>query len=184
MVQCTVRETRPAQWAEAGCGGTSLQSLHFEDTGYKIKSSRLAWGQSISVVSLGYMRSWLETKRKAKQKVARGERQKTVKVMGSKALWVGRGLAEVKCSRKYEYRTLYEEARKRREGLGQTECKEEESIGETCVWSAALALSSLRSPGPLPTSLSTESIHAELTPSPLKKRCKYSNCLLLTKIHV
>lgn len=124
MVQCTVRETRPAQWAEAGCGGTSLQSLHFEDTGYKIKSSRLAWGQSISVVSLGYMRSWLETEKKAKQKVARGERQKTVKVMGSKALWVGRGLAEVKCSRKYEYRTLYEEARKRRGGLGQTDRKE------------------------------------------------------------
>lgn len=62
--------------------------------------------------------------------------------------------------------------------------RRQESIGETCVSSAALALSSLRSPGPLPTSLSTESIHAELTPSPLKKRCKYFNCLLLTKIHV
>lgn len=118
--------------------------------------------------------------KKTKQKMARGERQKTVKVMGSKAVWVRRGLPEVKWSRKQEYGTLYEEA-ERRSGTGRLQGGREALVRQS---SAATALRSLRSPGPLPTTLGTDSIHAELTPSPLKERCKHFNCLLLTKIHV
>lgn len=96
----------------------------------------------------------LTRNKKAKQKVAR-ERQKTVNKMVSKTVWVRKGLAEVKWSRKHEYGTLYEEA-ERRSGKNRLQGGRKALVRRLC-WACSNSfwdLCILQGPSPLHSTLS------------------------------